>query len=130
VHRKILLALVILSAVPFPQTTVPAWTAQVVNESGTPQPNVAVHEAWQNYTLEQTPHNEDLFTNATGQVTFPRRFLWRPLIANAIGTLRNRMKDGNKANFGPAAFISAAQGNAQAFSDRCCAAHLILRPIR
>jgi hypothetical protein len=130
VRRKILLALVIVIVIPFPQTTVPAWTAQVVDPSGAPQSNVAVREAWQNYTLEQTPHNEDLITNATGQVAFPRRALWRPLISNAIGTLRNRMKEGAKANYGPAAFVAASQGNAQAFTDQCCDARLILRPIR
>jgi len=129
-RKRIAIAILAALVVPIPQTTVPAWTAQVTNESGLPQPNVAVHQAWQNYSLEPTPHNQDLTTNATGQVTFPRRVLWRPLIANAIGALRNRMKDGNKANYGPAAFISAAQGNAQAFSDRCCAARLTLRPIR
>jgi len=130
VRRKILLALVILSAIPIPQTTVPAWTAQVVDPSGAPQANVAVREAWQNYSLERTPHNQDLSTSTTGQVTFPRRVLWRPLIANAIGTIRNRMIEGAKANYGSAAFVAASQGNSQAFTDQCCTARLILRPIR
>ena len=122
-RRKIALALLLATAIPFPQTTVPAWTAQVIDESGKPQPNVAVREVWQNYTLEHLPHREDRPTDPSGQVIFPRRILWRPLIANAFGTLRNPLH-------GPVAYLEVPGPRVQSLSDRCCTSRLILHAIR
>ena len=121
-RRKIALALVVSTLIPVPQTTVAAWTAQVVDESGSLQPNVPVTEVWQNYTLEQTIHRESRSTGAAGRVSFPRRFLWRPLILNVIGTFRNQ-------HHGSASYLDVTAPGLQSFTDLCCNSRLILRPI-
>lgn len=121
-RRKIALALVVSTLIPVPQTTVSAWTAQVVDESGSPQRNLPVDEVWQNYSLEQTIHRESRSTDAAGRVNFPRRFLWRPLILNVVGTFRNRQH-------GSAAYLDVSANQAQSFTDLCCNSRMILHPI-
>ena len=121
-RRRIAIAIVVASAIPLPQTTTPPWTAQVVDESGKPQPAVAVRQVWQNYTLESAPHNDARATDSAGQVTFPRRLLWRPLIVNAVGTIRNKLR-------GPVAYLEISGDRFQSLSDQCCASRLILHPL-
>jgi len=119
VRRKILVALITLSVVPIPQTTILAWTAQVVNESGIPQVGVTIREVWQNYTLETTNHEQALTTGENGIVVFPRRVLWRPLLMNASGFIRRAFSAGARASFGPVAYLIASRGGEQSFADHC-----------
>lgn len=118
-HKRILLAILVGLLIPIPQTVVPPWTAQVVTESGAPQPGATVREVWQQYSLESGSHHEERETDAKGIVSFPRRTMWRPALANLIGILRNRTRDGPNALFGPVAYLVASQGNAQSFADHC-----------
>jgi hypothetical protein len=121
VRRKIAVAILIAVAIPIPQTTTAPWTAQVVDESGKPQPAVTVRQVWQNYTLESAPHNDTRATDSSGQVIFPRRILWRPLVLNAVGTIRNRLH-------GPVAYLEISADRFQSLSDHCCTSRLILHP--
>jgi hypothetical protein len=121
-RRNIGLGILIAAAIPFPQTTTAAWTAEVVAESGVPQANITVHEIWQNYTLERGPHYDQRITDVSGRVTFPRRVLWRPLAVNAWGTMRNALH-------GPVAYLDVSEANSQSFVDKCFNSRMVLRPI-
>ncbi|MGH9558905.1 MAG: hypothetical protein ACRD30_06650 [Bryobacteraceae bacterium] len=129
-HKRILLAILVGLLIPLPQTVVPAWTAQVVDESGAPQPGATVREVWRQYSLESASYHDQRNTDAKGMVSFPRRSLWRPAIVNLIGIVRNRMKDGNRALYGPVAYLVASRGNAQSFTDRCGNCKMVLHAMR
>jgi len=122
-RKRIGIAVLLATAIPIPQTTVPAWTALVVDESGAPQPNISVREVWQDYTLESAPHNDALITGATGRITFPKRVLWRPLILNALGTIRNKLH-------GSAHYLDISTDRVQSFTDLCCSSRMILHPTK
>ncbi|HLX46423.1 MAG TPA: hypothetical protein VKR43_23410 [Bryobacteraceae bacterium] len=119
---RIGIAILLASVVPFPQTTVSTWTAQVLDESGAPRPNIAVKQIWQNYTLESATHTDTLTTDTTGRVTFPARRLWRPLILNAVGTIRNHLH-------GSASYLDATAPGLQSFTDLCCNSRITLHPV-
>jgi hypothetical protein len=122
-RTRIGIAVLLATIIPVPQTTVPAWTALVVGESGAPQSNITVHEVWQDYTLENAPHNDALVTSATGVVTFPKRVLWRPLILNAVGIIRNKLH-------GSAHYLDISADRVQSFTDLCCNSRMILHPTK
>jgi hypothetical protein len=128
--KRILLALFIGTLIPVPQTVVPAWNALVVDESGKPQADADVRQVWRQYSLESTTHHETLRTGADGMVHFPRRVLWRPPIVNIYGIIRNRVMNGDNANFGPVAYLVASYGNEQSFGDRCENCRLVLHAMR
>jgi hypothetical protein len=88
----VLLVLGVLSFYPFESTVVPTKSVLVTAESGKPIEGAKVRQSWKNYSLETDGHEEDLFTDKNGRVSFPRRTLrasiWRRLyrpVANIFG---------------------------------------------
>lgn len=62
---------------PYNSIVVPTWKLRIVDENGRPYANLAVTQAWKNYSLEieADQHLDIRSTNADGYVEFPERKL-------------------------------------------------------
>ena len=114
--RCILLGIIFVSLVPFPQKIAPAWTIEVVDAAGLPQSGIVAREIWQEYSLERRNHEEDVRTGPNGLASFPRRTIWRPYIANALGAVWNILTQGVHASFGPKVYVVAFGDNRSVFT--------------
>ena len=63
--------LVILSLFPFPYLAAPRWSVRVVDETGQPLAGMTVRLSWENYSVENTSHEQDLESDQNGNVVFP-----------------------------------------------------------
>ena len=110
--RKKLWLLVILGSLvaaflyPFETTIVPQWRARVVDKAGTPLGGITVTEDWGHASLESCCHEAEATTDQAGYVTFPVRTIRASLLARAIGPIRNVLKTGVHAGFGPSADLT------------------------
>jgi hypothetical protein len=104
----VLVLAVLLTALPFPfeTTIVPQWRIQVVDKAGTPLLGVTVTEHWSHSSLEHDGHEAEATTDEGGYVTFPVRTIRASLLGRAIGPVRNVLKTGVHAGFGPSADLS------------------------
>ena len=70
--------------------------------------NVTVRLNFQNYSVEDTSHEEDQLTDANGYVHFPERRRWTMLLLRAFYTLKSAQALAH-ASFGPHAYVFAFQ---------------------
>jgi hypothetical protein len=77
-NRKVIIVLttvvvLALACFPFEQIIAPDWTVTTLDAAHRPMSRITVREVWQQYSLENASHEEDLLTDSNGQVHFPRR---------------------------------------------------------
>ena len=97
------LALVALFAIllfPFETTVVPEQQVLVVNEDMRPIKGALVRQIWQHYSLEREGHEEDVRTDQSGRLTFPRRTIRASLFRRTLGPGMNVLTKGVHASFG------------------------------
>ena len=63
----VLLALLI----PIPYLASPQWTIVVTDERGHPLQGLLLRLSYENYSVEDTDHEMDLYTDSAGRVIFP-----------------------------------------------------------
>jgi hypothetical protein len=107
--------LLLLLFYPFETTVAPTWEITVVAEDEHPRAGIFVEETWQNYSLESKSHEERLYTNANGTVTFPRRTIRSSAVWRTLGPVRSLLSAGVHASFGPSAFIIAVGNGIQGY---------------
>jgi hypothetical protein len=82
--RNILVAVfAALLTVPLPTTSVPEWEINVVNEFEEPMLNARVTQEWSNSIFLGDAH-DTLISDSNGQVTFPPRTFWCPLLFRVL----------------------------------------------
>ena len=98
--------LVLACLIPQRYLASPDWKVKVFDLSGKPLQNVSVRLNFQNYSVEDTWHEEDQLTDAIGYVHFPERRGWTMLLLRAFYTLKSAQALAH-ASFGPHAYVFA-----------------------
>jgi hypothetical protein len=88
-------------------TVVPAWSIQVTDQQGNPIQGALVRQIWQNYSIEDQGHEQDLRSDNNGQVSFPRRTIRASIFTRTIHPILNALQQGVHASFGVDASIGA-----------------------
>jgi hypothetical protein len=96
----------VLSCWPRYRVVVPAWTITVLRD-GRPVPGAMVREVWQDYSVEGVSHEEDRYTDRSGRVRFPERFVVASTAHRTLGCFAEVLSAGVHASCGPSAFASA-----------------------
>jgi hypothetical protein len=69
-----------LSLIPIPYTAAPQWSFHVVDEAGRPLPGVTARMTWENYSVENVSHEQDMVSNQDGDAVFPSRRAFASLV--------------------------------------------------
>jgi len=109
--RKTLVAvaavILITAFVPIPQIVAPDWTITTLDAARKPLTGVTVREIWQQYSVEDSSHEEDRLTDASGQVRFPRRTYWVSMGMRFLGCARQVIGGGVHGSCGPHSYLVA-----------------------
>lgn len=102
-------AAVVLASVliPVPRTVAPDWTITTLDAARRPLIGITVREVWQQYSVEDSSHEEDRLTDIRGAVHFPRRTEWTSIAARIFGCLRQISSAGVHASCGPHSYLVA-----------------------
>ncbi len=95
-----LLVLAVVLLYPFKSTVVPEQNVVVATEDWRPIEGARVRQSWQNYSIEGDGHEEDVFTDNNGRVSFPRRTIRASLAWRVVGPVVNVITQGVHASFG------------------------------
>jgi hypothetical protein len=98
-------AMLVLTLIPIPYLASPEWSVLVVDESGNPLPNMLVRLDYENYSVEDSEHEEERTTGNDGRVTFPPRKSSAPILSRCYYTARSAMAL-EHASFGPNAYVN------------------------
>ena len=85
---------------PFDSIVSPAREVLVVTEDQHPVQGVVVRQIWQNYSIESQGHEEDLRTDESGRVSFPKRTVKASLARRILHPIWNVVTQGVHASFG------------------------------
>lgn len=102
-RKKSFWIMVLLAAAllfPFETTVVPPKSVLVLTEDRKPIEGASVRQIWQNYSLESDGHEQDLTTNESGRVTFPRRTIRANILKRAVRPIWNIFRQGIHASYG------------------------------
>jgi hypothetical protein len=94
------IALVTLSVIPIPYLASPEWSVTVVDTDGSPLQGMTVRLSWQNYSVENDGHEQDLTTDPQGRVNFPRHIGRASVVQRCFFTAQSAAA-GVHAAFGP-----------------------------
>lgn len=93
--------------IPLPQTVAPAWTIDTLDAARRPLVGITVREVWQQYSLEDSSHEEDRLTDAHGKVQFPRRTYSASIGSRFLGCVGQVASGGVHGSCGPHSFLVA-----------------------
>lgn len=99
--------ILVVGLVPARQTVAPEWTVTTLDAARRPLTGVTVREVWQQYSLEDSSHEEDRLTDDSGKVRFPRRTYWTSITGRFLGCVRQIGSRGVHASCGPHSFLVA-----------------------
>jgi len=109
-RKEVLFILAVLailgSLFPIPHLASPEWTVTVVDEAGKPLQAMTVQLNYENFSVEETSHEQALTTDATGTVTFPPHRLAATTRARVYYTARSATALAH-ASFRPNAYMNA-----------------------
>ena len=98
--------LLLPSLLPISTLNAPEWSVCVLDESNRPVGGVLVRESYQNYSAELEGHEEDLYTDAGGCVSFLPRHVKSSLLKRIVVMLLSATAGGH-ASFGPHSSVTA-----------------------
>jgi len=101
----IAVAAVAIAIVPLPQTVAPDWTVVTLDAARRPLSGITVREVWQQYSVENRSHEEDLWTDTNGKVHFPRRTYWTSVAHRVLGCMGEVSSTGVHASCGPHSYL-------------------------
>lgn len=113
-YWKILLALAALIFFvfyPFEYQIAPEWVARVVDEDGHGVSDVDVSNSYQEYSLEETSHEDHALTESDGVVRFPPHKMRASIASRVVGCVRNFRQLGVHASCGTYAWLVAYKCN-------------------
>jgi hypothetical protein len=102
-------AAIVLASVfiPVPQIVAPDWTITTLDAARKPLRGITVREVWQQYSLEDSSHEEDRLTDIRGEAHFPRRTEWTSVAGRLFGCARQISGTGVHASCGPHSYLVA-----------------------
>lgn len=92
---------------PVPQIVAPDWTITTLDAARRPLTGITVREVWQQYSLEDSSHEEDRLTDIKGEAHFPRRTEWTSIAGRLFGCARQIVGSGVHASCGPYSYLVA-----------------------
>ena len=107
-RRVALMFAAVLVATLWPVSTLsaPEWSVCVLDESNRPAAGVLVRESYGNYSAELQGHEEDLYTDTNGCVSFlPKRV--KSSLLKRFGVILLSATGGVHASFGPYSSVTA-----------------------
>ena len=93
--------------IPFPQTVAPDWKVTTQDAAHRPLSGITVREVWQQYSFEDSSHEEDRLTDINGEVHFPRRSRWTSMAGRFWGCSHQIASAGVHASCGPHSYLVA-----------------------
>lgn len=108
-----LFALTGLAIAPLPSEIVPEWHVQAVAENGKPIANVRITQEW-SYSSLIGVNSQTLISNEDGQVIFPARRVWYPLLLKfsmRIVEYLNYLVMPHGSRVGPYSRVTSPDGN-------------------
>ena len=102
----IFVGLVVLGVIPIPYLASPDWKVKVVDEKGEPLPGMLVRLSYENYSVENTSHEEDRSTDQNGEAEFPARRSSASTLRRVYFSTLSAMALAH-ASFGPTATVFA-----------------------
>jgi hypothetical protein len=103
----IVAVILIAGFLPLPQTVAPDWMITTLDAARRPLVGVTVREVWQQYSLENSSHEEDRLTDNSGKVRFPRRTYWTSIAGRIGGCMFQIISGGVHASCGPNSYLVA-----------------------
>jgi hypothetical protein len=100
------ISLGIISLIPIQTLEAPLWKVSVVDESNKPVSGITVRESYKNYSAEFEGGEQDLVTDAQGNVVFPTKKVRIPLLKRALVNISSATA-GVHASFGSHAHVFA-----------------------
>jgi hypothetical protein len=98
----------LLALLPFPTTTCPEWTLQILASNGKPYPHANATQHWQYYSVEHHDHYEDACADNSGTVTFPKRTFTASIAQRALGGILEVLQVGVHSSFGSHSYVIAS----------------------
>ena len=92
---------------PEEQIVCPKWSVSVVGESGDPVAGITVRRSCQDYSVENTAHQDDATTGAEGRVTFGEIRIRTPRLLKWVGNVTNFVTLDVHASYGLHAYVFA-----------------------
>lgn len=93
--------------IPLPQIVAPDWTITTLDAGRRPLTGITVREVWQQYSLEDSSHEEDRLTDIRGVAHFPRRTEWTSIAGRLFGCAQQISSTGVHASCGPHSYLVA-----------------------
>ena len=109
IKLKFAIPLAILIAsflVPLPYLATPKWSVHVVDEAGRPLAGMTVRLSWENYSVENASHEQDLASDQNGNVVFLPHRSSATLLGRIFYTVLSSMALAH-ASYGPHASVFA-----------------------
>jgi hypothetical protein len=95
----------LLLLIPISYQASPEWSVTVVDQIGHPLQGMLVRLDYENYSVENTSHEQDLYTDANGRVIFPAHREAASTLSRCYYTSHSAMALAH-ASFGPIAYIN------------------------
>ncbi len=105
--RVIAVSVLVALFIPIPQTIAPDWTVTTLDATHRPLKGITVREVWQQYSLENTSHEEDRLSDDKGEARFPRRQRWTSVGARFFGCAWQILSGGVHGSCGPRSYLVA-----------------------
>lgn len=100
-------AVLAIAFIPVPKIVAPDWTITTLDAARRPLTGITVREVWQQYSLEDSSHEEDRLTDIRGEAHFPRRTEWNSIGGRLFGCARQISSAGVHASCGPHSYLVA-----------------------
>ena len=95
-NKLVIVGLLVL-LVPWRSQIAPTWKLRVINQSGTPIPDLAVSQNWIDPNFSGWWLEEDFRTDQNGFVSFPERSTWRNALLVIGSSIWNQALFGKKS---------------------------------
>jgi hypothetical protein len=95
----------ILLLIPTPYLASPEWTVAVTDQDGHPLQGMLVRLDYENYSVENTSHELERYTDASGRAVFPQQKRFALLASRCYFTTLSAMALAH-ASFGPSAYLN------------------------
>ncbi len=110
--KKLLGLICFVLLIPFPYTVIPEWSVKITHTDGTPARNQEVLQTWTDLSVVMGfwMSSETLRTDESGNVIFPQRRFYSPLLLRGLGFGLATIDFWSHASYGPMAHFSVPGG--------------------
>lgn len=106
-HRKasLVLAVLLILAIPVPHQIVPAWPMRVIDQDGMAVSGIATTQTWRHPVYQPQMLAETRRSDSQGRLSFSERTAWRSGLRALYGLIANVARHGASASFGPDVWV-------------------------